>query len=349
MRTRSNIVIVIAAIFATLMPGLATTASAKVKPEVGTKNPSVLVTSNEGTLVQTFRMYRDPARKLGMHPTATTEIRWSPRSGGLKSVIVKDNKPGRHHMTAQIGYSRDSARYQEYAGAGLPNSAGACVVWFGAVNDGGVTYKVNAYTAKNQFCELGATVRPTGAWRTIKPALAPAQLNPMRAIPAGSSAPDAAQFALAKGCTDGPQAGTKKLRDYVQKWWPTGTSMGIYNCRKTASGNPSEHGEGRAYDHGLDASSAADRATAHSLVTAFTKKDAAGNTAALARRFGVEQIIWDCKIWTSTRPTWRSYDRTGGNCAGWDKTNAHRDHVHIGQNWKGARSQTTAYTGFQIR
>jgi hypothetical protein len=193
-----------------------------------------------------------------------------------------------------------------------------------------------------------ATAQPAGEWKTIKPAIYPTQLNPKTTIPAGSTAPDSYGFKFAEGCSTGPQPGTVKLRAYVEHWWPRGDDWGIYNCRTTSGGNWSEHAEGRAYDHGLNYDNADDRAAAQSLITAFTKKDANGFDDALARRFGVEQLIWNCRIWTSDNPVWRSYDKSGNDCAGWTKTDAHRDHVHIGQNWRGANQNTSAYDGFAI-
>jgi len=192
-----------------------------------------------------------------------------------------------------------------------------------------------------------ASAQPPGHWVTKTPGYNPGQVNPKTTVLAGSTAPDALRFDVATGCSTGPQSGTLHLRAYIERRWPRGEDWGVYNCRSTSSGGWSEHAEGRAYDHGLDKANADDRAAAENLIANLTKADSNGNRNAIARRFGIEQIIWDCKIWTSNNPTFRDFSG-GSNCAGWSKTDAHRDHVHIGQSWRGARENTSAYTGYLV-
>lgn len=45
-----------------------------------------------------------------------------------------------------------------------------------------------------------------------------------------------------------------------------------------------------------------------------------------AARLGVKYVIFDAKIWSTERPTWRSYDHPSGAS---DPTALHRDHVHV--------------------
>jgi hypothetical protein len=68
----------------------------------------------------------------------------------------------------------------------------------------------------------------------------------------------------------------------------------------------------------------------------------------MARRFGIQELIYNCHIWTSTyaEQGWRRYSRCGEASA--THTLKHKDHIHIGQSWQGARKRTSAYTGYEV-
>jgi hypothetical protein len=73
--------------------------------------------------------------------------------------------------------------------------------------------------------------------------------------------------------------------------------------------------------------------------------DSFGNAQALARRMGVEELIWDCGYWgagmsdfTPYRPC---YSKRGKLRKHVDPTIAHRDHIHIGMTKAGARARTS--------
>lgn len=132
-------------------------------------------------------------------------------------------------------------------------------------------------------------------------------------------------------CSGGPAAGTLRLANYVVYWWPRGENWGIYNCRTVhGSSSLSLHAGGRAYDHHLSVHDAKDKAAGDSIVAAFVRADTKGNKYALAKRFGVQEIICNCRIWTSARAS--EGLRPYGACPTTSDTIAHRDHVHIGQN-----------------
>ncbi len=99
---------------------------------------------------------------------------------------------------------------------------------------------------------------------------------------------------------------------------------------------PSLHSEGRAADYPLDANNPADRAIGDRIVQTLLAPDAAGNQHALARRLGVQEIIWNRQIWTSSR--WRSGVRPYGGVS------PHTDHIHIGLNRLGALKGTSYWT-----
>ena len=106
------------------------------------------------------------------------------------------------------------------------------------------------------------------------------------------------------------------------------------------------HDEGRAVDVHLNVKSAKDRRVARQLKRFFLRTDAEGEPWAMARRFGLQELIWNCHIWVSALADqgWHRYSRCDEPGATY--TDKHKNHVHIGQTWVGALKQTTAYTGY---
>jgi hypothetical protein len=143
----------------------------------------------------------------------------------------------------------------------------------------------------------------------------------------------------ATGCAKAAQRGATGL----QRWFESryiGEGWGIFNCRKIAgSSSWSLHAEGRALDWKLDSDVKAERRQGDQIVALLLRSDRRGNRAALARRIGVQEIIWRCRIWTARTRDSRFYSPCRNPNVG--KTIAHRDHVHIGLNWDGARMKTT--------
>ena len=73
------------------------------------------------------------------------------------------------------------------------------------------------------------------------------------------------------------------------------------------------------------------------MLTWLFKTDKHGNRYAMARRLGIQYVIWNRKIWGaySADSGWRKY--TGSN--------PHTDHVHFSFTWAGARKKTSFWTG----
>jgi hypothetical protein len=98
-------------------------------------------------------------------------------------------------------------------------------------------------------------------------------------------------------------------------------------------------------DWHLSVHRAADRRAAKRLILLLLAEDKDGNAHALARRMGVQEIIWDCHSWWSGAermgPYSVCYDSKGRRKKHVDETLAHRNHVHIGLNLPGARKQTS--------
>jgi len=143
----------------------------------------------------------------------------------------------------------------------------------------------------------------------------------------------------ATGCAKAAQPGALGLQGWFESRF-TGESWGIFNCRKVAgSSSWSLHAEGRALDWKLDSDIEAQRRQGDQIVSLLLRRDRRGNRAALARRLGLQEIIWRCQIWTSARGGPRVYSPCRNPKV--SKTEAHRDHVHMGLSWAGARMKTS--------
>jgi hypothetical protein len=152
---------------------------------------------------------------------------------------------------------------------------------------------------------------------------------------------DRARYDWARSCTHGAQRGTIALQRFMKHFAPRGESMGIFSCRMTRGGsNYSLHAEGRALDWHLSIHNRADREQAQRIITMLLGSDSKGRKAALARRIGVQELIWDCRIFSVRSMHWKR----SGLCPPGRRvsdTIAHRDHVHVGLNWLGARKRTS--------
>jgi hypothetical protein len=116
-------------------------------------------------------------------------------------------------------------------------------------------------------------------------------------------------------------------------------------CEKLNKHDYSLHSEGRAVDWQLDVHRAADGRAARRLILMLLATDKAGNPHALARRMGVQEIIWDCRSWWSGAdrmgPYPVCYDSKGRKKKHLDETLGHLNHVHLGLSLRGARMQTS--------
>jgi hypothetical protein len=134
----------------------------------------------------------------------------------------------------------------------------------------------------------------------------------------------------------------------LQRWLEAnarGVSWGTYRCERWGKDSASLHAEGRALDWHLDRSNAADTREAQRLIRLLLAPDAAGNPQALARRMGLEEIIWDCGYWGAGMPDFRPYsvclNKHGKARKHVNVTLAHRDHIHFGLSKAGAAAKTS--------
>ena len=158
----------------------------------------------------------------------------------------------------------------------------------------------------------------------------PAVFGPVAHNPANRLAAqpiDSYAYDYARHCLRGPQRGTLALQAWLGR---TDYSL---------------HSEGRALDWHLDVTNPADRREATRLISLFLASDRAGNAHALARRMGIQEIIWNCQAWFGgdggMQPYSVCYDGHGRRQAHVDPTLGHRNHVHVGLNWAGARMRTS--------
>jgi hypothetical protein len=184
----------------------------------------------------------------------------------------------------------------------------------------------------------------------LAPATAGADWNVFQEVP-GNPANRLAELPIddyrydrATRCRRRPATGMTALQSWLDRN-AGGTSWGIMRCEKLGPENYSLHAEGRALDWHLNVHNTRDRREAKRLILLLLAPDRMGNPHALARRMGIQEIIWDCKSWWSgSRGMGRysvCYRGKDGRYKNPGDTVAHRDHIHFGLNWPGARERTT--------
>jgi hypothetical protein len=156
-----------------------------------------------------------------------------------------------------------------------------------------------------------------------------------------SRAIDPIQYDAATRCNGGHiPPGTKAMLAWLEHN-ANGVNWGEYRCEVWGKHSASLHSAGRAIDW-----HATTMAAGHALVKLLLAPDKDGNIAALARRMGVQGLIFNCKAWFGG---WDGqmgnysycYGKNGKRKKGLDPTQAHMNHVHIELNLAGAAKKTT--------
>jgi hypothetical protein len=167
----------------------------------------------------------------------------------------------------------------------------------------------------------------------------PANAKRLLATPVESPVYDAATH-----CDAQARPGMLDLQHWLEHH-VRGVFWGSYRCEKWGKHSASLHAENRAIDWHLSVHSAADRRAAANLIALLLAPDRDGNPQALARRMGVEEIIWNCGYWgagmTDFKPYSPCFTRKGKPNRAVDDTTAHRDHVHLGMTYAGAAARTS--------
>ena len=138
-------------------------------------------------------------------------------------------------------------------------------------------------------------------------------------------AEDYERWRPATTCVTTPGAGTVALRDYVIQRFG-GEDLGI--LRGCAGGPSSLHHEGRAWDWGT----VREPADVDGMIAWLMAPGPDGPHHWL-RRLGIVSIIWERRIWSTTRQFWRPYRGA----------DPHTTHVHIGLSHRGGRGETSGY------
>lgn len=106
-----------------------------------------------------------------------------------------------------------------------------------------------------------------------------------------------------------------------------------YTTSRKCIAQKSEHYDGRAVDWQLNAFDPADRRIGDAAVTWLTDND-----GEMAKRFGLQSIIWNSRSWRPNGEGWQGY-------AG---QSPHTDHVHFSFTWDGAMMRTSWWTGVAV-
>ena len=151
---------------------------------------------------------------------------------------------------------------------------------------------------------------------------------------------DPMQYDDATHCTGKDTPGALALQSWLEGN-ASGVSWGIYRCEMWGKHSASLHAEGRAIDWHPSSSAAA-----HALIALLLSPDRAGNPVALARRMGIQGLIYGCHAWWGSPDGQLGdysycYDKHGKRKHNLDPTQAHMNHVHIELNKRGAAKKTT--------
>jgi hypothetical protein len=182
---------------------------------------------------------------------------------------------------------------------------------------------------------------PAAAFR-LGHAPAPVAHNPADRL--AGLPPDPERYDPATHCAPKPKPGMVALVSWLDRH-ALGVSWGTYRCERWGAHEASLHAENRAVDWHLDVGQPTDRREARRLIELFLAPDRAGTPHALARRMGIEEIIWDCSCWAAGMTEFEAYapclSKHGNLRQAVDPTIAHRNHLHIGLSKAGAARRTS--------
>ncbi|MGB7449774.1 MAG: cell wall-binding repeat-containing protein [Ornithinimicrobium sp.] len=152
---------------------------------------------------------------------------------------------------------------------------------------------------------------------------------PSKSLPSTLDAAGGWQYSYS--CDPNDKPGTVAFAQLVSRHYNRPTYYTARSCKK---GNYSQHHEGRAVDWSMDAYDPADKAIGDAVASWLTK-----NNGEMARRFGVQSVIWNKRSWYQYSPgSWRAY--TGPS--------PHTDHLHISFTWDGAMKRTSWWDGTPV-
>jgi hypothetical protein len=155
---------------------------------------------------------------------------------------------------------------------------------------------------------------------------------------------DPIQYDRATKCNGGHvPAGTQAMVHWLERN-ASGVNWGEYRCEMWGKHEASIHSAGRAIDWHPSS-----MAAGHALVRLLLAPDRDGNVAALARRMGVQGIIFNCQSWFGSGDGQLGnysycFGKNGKRKKNVDPTQGHINHVHIELNLRGAAKKTTFWS-----
>lgn len=148
-----------------------------------------------------------------------------------------------------------------------------------------------------------------------------------------------------RGCKNVKRSGVSRFVSWLKRNTKRGSAGNRYRCENLGGGaGYSFHSDGRALDFSLNANKSGDYAQARRLIALLLARDRTGKGAALARRMGIIEIIWDCSYWAQSQVD----EETGQTafeqyflCPTRSTSIAHRNHIHFSFTRAGAAGQTS--------
>jgi hypothetical protein len=202
---------------------------------------------------------------------------------------------------------------------------------------------------------LGAVALATAATLAATGMLAAVPAGAATVVPAGTPVVKAFRSAAIDAmpswerentCSPTAKPGPRYLARLLTATYGPVSSNIVRPCTAADSG----HEEGRALDWMVSARVPAQKAMGDAFVAWLQAPDASGNPEAMARRLGIQYVIWNSMTWRAYDPArgWTEYDgclHKPHKSRAWDNT-CHRTHVHVSFSWDGAYERTSYYTGY---
>jgi hypothetical protein len=139
----------------------------------------------------------------------------------------------------------------------------------------------------------------------------------------------------ADGCRKNPTKGMRKLIRWMKRNSKRNTIYGTIRC------DGGVHGTGRALDWMLDARRKQQRRKAMRMINTWLAEDKRGRRNALARRMGIQLIIYNCRWWQAGDRGWSRYSACSGGRQNADPTQGHIDHIHVELTKPASKLRTT--------
>ena len=127
----------------------------------------------------------------------------------------------------------------------------------------------------------------------------------------------------ADGCVRREPKGMRQLVRWMKGNTKRNTVYGTIRC------DGGVHGTGRALDWMLDARKKGQKRKATRVINTWLAKDRRGRPNALARRMGIQLIIYNCRWWQAGDRGWQQYSACRGGKRNADPTQGHIDHIHV--------------------